>query len=84
MMISIKKMFRIKMMMLNMMANRVKIVKHFIISVDSVSNRKRGRKLGQKKGIDVKKGKDMYTKENKCNTRGGTRVRNKEDTEDSN
>ena len=54
MMISIKKMFRIKMMMLNMMVNRVKIVKHFIISVDSVSNRKRGRKLGQKKGIDVK------------------------------
>lgn len=76
MMISMKKMFKIKMMMFNMMDNLLKIVIIFL-SLDSVSNRKRGRKLGQKKIVDVKKSKDMYGRDNKCTTRGGNRTRNK-------
>lgn len=76
MMISMKKMFKIKMMMFNMMVNLLKIVIIFL-SLDSVSNRKRGRKLGQKKIVDVKKSKDMYGRDNKCTTRGGNRTRNK-------
>lgn len=83
MMILMKKMLKIKMMMFNMMDNLLKIV-NIILCLDSVSNRKRGRKIGQKKVVDAKKSKDIYGRDNKCTTRGGNRTRNKEDTEDSN
>lgn len=42
------------MMMLNIKENQVKIVK-YILYLDSMSNRKRGRKAGQKKSQDLKK-----------------------------
>lgn len=77
--ISINKTLKMKTMMLNMKDNRVRIV-IYNLNTDSVSNRKRGRKLGQKKVQDGKKvtgnGGNSY-RENKYSTRGGTRVRNK-------
>lgn len=53
--------------------------------IDSVSNRKRGRKLGQKKVPDIKKQATLGHRQNKYVVRGGSRLtRNRDDTEDSN
>lgn len=52
--ILITKILKIKMMMLNIKENQAKIVK-YILYLDSMSNRKRGRKAGQKKSQDLKK-----------------------------